>query len=85
MCTLRSHCLESGVTFSIRAMKLSRNSVLLLDSSRSLQYSLKKRGRRLFRRKVNKQTTHAHATFTSRRTLPSWSDAVHVQHAARLA
>ena len=38
-----SHCLESGVTFSIRAMKLSRNSVLLLDSSRSLQYSLKKR------------------------------------------
>lgn len=38
-----SHCLESGVTFSMRAIKLSRNSVLLLDSSRSLQYSLKNR------------------------------------------
>lgn len=37
------HCLESGVTFSMRAMKLSRNSVLLLDNSRSLQYSLRKK------------------------------------------
>lgn len=36
-----SHCLESGVTFSMRAMKLSRNSVLLLESSSSLQYSLR--------------------------------------------
>lgn len=35
-----SHCLESGVTFSMRAIKFSRNSVLLSDKSRSLQYSL---------------------------------------------
>lgn len=38
-----SHCLESGVTFSIRAIKLFRNSVLLLESSNSLQYSLRSR------------------------------------------
>lgn len=69
----------------MRAMKLSRNSVLLLDSSRSLQYSLKERERRCFRSKINKQTTHGHATFTSHLTLPSWSDAVHVQHAAGVA
>lgn len=52
-----SHCLESGVTFSMRAMKLSRNSVLLLDSSSSLQYSLRKRRSRCFRwgREINKQ------------------------------
>lgn len=46
-----SHCLESGVTFSMRAMKFSRNSVLLLDSSRSLQYSLRNRRGVLTRRK----------------------------------
>lgn len=34
------HCLESGVTFSMRAIKFSRNSVLLSDRLRSLQYSL---------------------------------------------
>lgn len=35
-----SHCLESGVTFSMRAMKFSRNSVLFPESFKSLQYSL---------------------------------------------
>lgn len=35
-----SHCLESGVTFSMSSMKFFRNSVLLSEAFRSLQYSL---------------------------------------------
>lgn len=71
-----SHCLESGVTFSMRAMKFSRNSVLLLDSSRSLQYSLRNRRSsynsssptcccvsiRSTTRAVTPQTVHPHRT-----------------------
>lgn len=38
--TRHSHCLESGVTFSISSMKFFRNSVLLSEAFRSLQYSL---------------------------------------------
>lgn len=36
-----SHCLESGVTFSISSMKFFRNSVLLSEAFKSLQYSLR--------------------------------------------
>lgn len=38
--TRHSHCLESGVTFSMSSMKFFRNSVLLSEAFRSLQYSL---------------------------------------------
>lgn len=38
---LYSHCLESGVTFSMSSMKFFRNSVLLSEAFRSLQYSLR--------------------------------------------
>lgn len=38
--TLYSHCLESGVTFSMSSMKFFRNSVLLSEAFKSLQYSL---------------------------------------------
>lgn len=37
---LYSHCLESGVTFSMSSMKFFRNSVLLSEAFKSLQYSL---------------------------------------------
>lgn len=56
-----SHCLESGVTFSIRAMKLSRNSVLLLDSSRSLQYSLRRRRSVLIQREGKNRARYSYS------------------------
>lgn len=37
---LYAHCLESGVTFSMSSMKFFRNSVLLSEAFKSLQYSL---------------------------------------------